>query len=301
MVLDLLRNELIKLWLRRLKRKTIPFADNVPKMRSFFDAQSARLPVSWRVRNIPFKIKEIEAEWIKPLLGPTKKVILYFHGGGYGLGSINTHRSMMAQIAIKADIRVLAINYRLAPEHPFPAALEDTMATYKWLLETGYKPKNIILSGDSAGGGLALSTLLKIRDEGMENPAAAIVLSPWTDLCATGKSIKQKALNDPIIKKTDITAWSNRYAVDTPLDHPYISPLYADLSGLPPILIQTGQEEILLDDSTRFAQKARKSGVDVTLQVYEGMIHVWHILWQFLPKSREAIAGIGKFANKHIE
>jgi len=207
----------------------------------------------------------------------------------------------MAQIAVNANIRVLAIDYRLAPEHPYPAALEDTFNTYKWLLKNGYKAENIILSGDSAGGGLVLSALLKIKDNRLKNPAAGIVLSPWTDLCATGKSIKQKAHNDPIIRKSDLTDWSVRYAADIPLDEPYISPLYGDLSGLPPILIQSGQEEILLDDSVRFASKARKSGVEVDLEIYEGMIHVWHILWQFLPKSREAINSIGKFANKHIK
>jgi len=300
-VLELVKNELIKLWLRRLKRKTLPIAEDVPKMRAFFNKQAKRFPVSWRVRTVPVKINKIEGEWIKPLLGPTKKVILYLHGGGYGLGSINTHRSMMAQIAIKSNIRVLAINYRLAPEHPYPAALEDTLETYQWLLANGYKPKNIIISGDSAGGGLALSTLLKIRDEKLPNPAAAIVLSPWTDLCATGKSIKLKAHTDPIIHQRDLTDWSLRYAGKVPLDHPYISPLYADLCDLPPILIQTGQEEILLDDSVRFAQKAKKCGVNVQLEVYEGMIHVWHVLWQFLPKSREAITSIGEFANKHIK
>ncbi|GAB4278432.1 MAG: alpha/beta hydrolase [Candidatus Promineifilaceae bacterium] len=237
------------------------------------------------------------AEWITaPSAGSS--VILYFHGGGYVLGLTAVHRAWLARLSQATGMRGLAVAYRLAPEHPFPAALDDALTAYRWLLAQGTAPEHILLGGDSAGGGLALALLVALRDAGEPLPAGAFCLSPWTDLALTGASMQSNAAKDPILSADLLGKYAAAYVNGRSPTDPLISPLYADLAGLPPLLIQVGDEETLLDDSTRFVAKARQAGVAATLDCYEGMFHVFP-LFDFLPESKQVLARITQFGNNH--
>ena len=245
----------------------------------------------------PVKIKNIAAEWLVPKDSFEDRVIIYLHGGSYNAGSLETHRSLAARIGKSSRSPVLNLDYSLAPENPFPAAIDDVLLVYNWLIEDkGYSPNKIILSGDSAGGGLTLTSLLKIRDSNLPLPAAGICLSPWTDLALTGESVKTKAKEEIMLTESEAKQSAEIYANGESLEHPLISPLYADLSGLPPLLIQTGTREMILDDSTRFANKAKKAKVEVVLDLWEGMFHVFQIFGILMPESRKALKKIGEFA-----
>jgi len=241
----------------------------------------------------------VKAEWIVPPEADGERVLLYFHGGGYVMGSINTHRAMVARMARAAGARALAIDYRLAPEHPFPAAVQDATAAYRWLLDQGYKPGKIALAGDSAGGGLALATLMALRDAGTALPACAVPVSPWTDVPGTGASVRTNAASDPMVQETDLLRYGALYGRNGDLRHPLLSPLYGDYRELPPLLIQVGGAEILLDDSTRAAERARRAGVNVDLDVWDGMVHVWHVFAKLLPEGQQAIEKLGSYVIAH--
>lgn len=243
----------------------------------------------------------VDGEWIIPGNAPQDKAILYFHGGGFRIGSVASHRELIAQIAITSGCRVLAINYRLAPEHRFPAALDDALAAHGWMLDQGLRPDNIAFAGDSAGGNLALVTMLALRERGLPRPVAGVLMSPWTDLAATGASYTSRAEADPIHQRPMILALAKNYLGEQgdPRD-PLASPLYADLKGLPPLLIQVGDRETVLDDSTMLTEKARAAGVDVELKVWDGMIHVFQMFGAELPEAHQAISSIAKFLNRHL-
>lgn len=240
------------------------------------------------------------AEWITPPVYD-ERIILYLHGGAYSVGSCASHRGIVAHIAKASRARVLLPEYRLAPEHPFPAALDDAVAAYRALLDDGVQPGSMVVAGDSAGGGLTLSTLVTLRDQGNPLPAAAVLLSPWTDLAATGETLQSCAAKDPWLRSDRVASTAAQYCGNVDATDPRVSPLYADLHGLPPLLIQVGDHEILLSDSTRLARRAREAGVDVTLEVWEGMWHVWHILVRLVPESQQAIDRIGRFVRAKTE
>jgi acetyl esterase/lipase len=236
----------------------------------------------------------VPAEWVAVPGSAGKGVILYFHGGGYTAGSLSSHRNMVSRLAVEAGRLLLAVDYRLAPEHPFPAAVEDAVAAYRWLVNCeGVPAREVIFGGDSAGGGLALAALIKLRDEGDRLPRAAFCLSPWTDLAMTGDSIRTKADVDPFIEPRALDFLAGQYLQGANPRHPLASPLYADLTGLPPLLIQVGERECLLDDSLRLAEKAKAAGVDVTIDVWPEMIHVFQ---SFAPVAPEGVAGIRRIA-----
>jgi acetyl esterase/lipase len=197
-------------------------------------------------------------------------------------------------------MRGLVIDYRLAPENPFPAALEDATAAYRWLLKSGFKPEQIVIAGDSAGGGLSLSTMVSLRDAGDPLPRGAVLLSPWTDLAGTGESIKTHAEIDPWLNADNLIPFAALYFGKEDGRHPLVSPLYADLHGLPPMLIQVGSDEILLDDSTRLASRAQAAGVEVKMEVWDGLWHVWHIFASQLPEGQKAIEDLGRFARQQV-
>jgi acetyl esterase/lipase len=243
----------------------------------------------------------VDAEWISPADAPQDKAIFYFHGGGFRLGSVASHRDLIAQIALASGCRVLAVNYRLAPEHRFPAALDDALAAYGWMLGRGLEPGNVAFAGDSAGGNLALAAMLALRERRLRLPVAAALMSPWTDLAATGASYVSRAEADPIHQRSMILALAKNYlgGQGDPCD-PLVSPLYADLGGLPPLLIQVGDRETVLDDSVLFADKARAAGVNVELQIWGGMIHVFQMFGAELPEAQQAIASIAGFLNRHL-
>ena len=242
----------------------------------------------------------IPGEWICPHHSDPEPVILYLHGGGYSLGSVATHRPLIARIALACQARALAIDYRLAPEYPFPHAIDDARNAYSWLIEQGISPRKIIIMGDSAGGGLSIATLLSLKDANAEMPAAAVCISPWTDMEASGASFSEKAKADPMIDRQGVVEFAAMYLNGADPRSPLASPLYADLRGLPPLLLQVGSCEVLLDDSTRIAERARNAGVEVELQVWDNMIHVWHYLVRSLPQAQQAIAKIAAFVHRII-
>lgn len=251
-----------------------------------------RLPREILVRSV--QARGVHAEWVESSRQATTRVILYLHGGGYCFCSPNTHRGLAARLAMAAQARALLVDYRLAPEYPFPAALEDALASYFWLLDEGIAPNCIVIAGDSAGGGLTLATAVRLRDDGAPLPAALVCISPWTDLTFSGESIRALADVDPVLRWRELPS-VRYYTGDYPPDHPLISPLFADLSALPPTLIHVGSREILLDDSRRLAAKMKAAGVDVTLEIWPGMWHVFPIFAPFVPEAEQSIAKIGAF------
>ncbi len=241
----------------------------------------------------------VPAEWIVAPEAADDRVILYLHGGGYVMGSINTHRAMIGRISRAARAKALALDYRLAPEHPFPAAVEDATAAYRWLLAQGYKPNKIAVSGDSAGGGLTLATLLALRDAKTPLPAAAVPISAWSDMEGTGESVKTRAAVDPMVSAATLGQMGKHYLGSADPKTPLASPLHGDYTGLPPMLLQVGDAEVLLDDSTRVAAKAKAAGVKAELEVWPEMIHVWHVFAKILPEAQQAIDRLGQFVLQH--
>lgn len=225
-------------------------------------------------------------------------VVLYLHGGGYVLGSLRAYRGFFSRVSRASGGRVLGLDYRLAPEFPFPSAVNDSVAAYRWLLSQGVDPDHIVIGGDSAGGGLAIATLVALRYLGEPMPAAAVCVSPWVDLECTGESMTSKAEIDPVVQKEGLRFSAQRYIGDLDWRAPLASPLYADLRGLPPLLIHVGTAETLLDDSTRLADRAKASGVKVELNIWEDMIHVWPIFAPVLPEGQQAIERIGEFVRQ---
>ncbi len=226
------------------------------------------------------------------------RVVLYLHGGGYSVGSIDSHRELVSRICVASGTRALVIDYRLAPEHRFPAQLDDALAAYAWLLASGVDASRVVVAGESAGGGLTLSLLLALRDANLPMPAAAVVISPWVDLEATGESMTTNAPYD-YISRDVLRIYAKRFVRDDELRHPLAAPIHADLRGLPPLLVQAGGAEALLDDARRIAARARDAGVDVTLEIEDDMIHVWHMFAPFEARGQQAIERVGAFIASH--
>jgi epsilon-lactone hydrolase len=269
-------------------------------MRAHMEMMTAGFAVPDDVGREPLTIGSIPAEWIRPAGAAPDAALLYLHGGGYVIGSISTHRSMIAAIGAAAGLPALAIDYRLAPECPFPAAVEDATASYRWLLDQGIAPGRIAIGGDSAGGGLTIATLVAIRDAGLPMPAAGVCLSPWVDMEAIGDSMTGRATRDPMLDRDRVGFFSRAYLGKADCRSPLAAPLYADLKGLPPLLIQVGEAEVLYDDSVRITERARAAGVDVTLEAWPDMIHVWQFFAPMLPEGRQAIDDIGAFLSSRV-
>lgn len=242
----------------------------------------------------------VPGEWITTPGADAERVILFLHGGGYCLGSCSSHRGLASLLSRAAGVRALIIDYRLAPEHPFPAGLEDAVAAYRWLLGRGVDPKHIAVAGDSAGGGLTLATLLSLRDAGDPLPAGAVLLSPWTDLALTGESLVTRAELDPVLGKASMLGMTRWYIGDMDPRTPLASPLYAEMRGLPPLLVHVGDHEVLLDDAVRVATRARAAGVDVTLEVWDEMWHVFHATAPRVPEARQAVEKVGEFLRARL-
>jgi acetyl esterase/lipase len=272
-------------------------APDVATMRANMEATAAKPAPDVKVE--PIDVAGVPAEWVTAPGAARDAALLYLHGGGYVMGSCTTHRDLAARISRAAAAPVLLLDYRLAPEHPFPAAVDDATAAYRWLLAQGFAPGRLAIAGDSAGGGLTAATLLSLRDAGDALPAAAVLISPWTDLAATGKSLVARADRDPMVSAEGIVDLARAYLGDTDPQHPYASPLYDDLSGLPPLLIHVGTDEVLFDDAARFAARACEAGVRVTFEPWEEMIHVWHAFAPVLPEGQAAIERLGRFV-RHI-
>jgi len=242
----------------------------------------------------------VKAEWITAPEAAADRAILYFHGGGYVLGSIHSHRDMCERLSRAAKAKVLSLDYRLAPEHPFPAPVEDATAAYRWLLKQGFKPQKLALAGDSAGGGLTFAALLSLKKNSLPMPACATPISPWVDLEGLGDSMTSRDAIDPMVHKPMILQMAQTYlGPKGNVRDPLAAPLYGDLSGLPPLLIHVGSRETLVDDSVRIAERAKKAGVPVELDIVEGQIHVWHIFASRLDEGEQSIQKLGAFIRKH--
>ncbi len=252
----------------------------------------------------PVEANGVPGEWVTVAESDPNRRLLYVHGGGYVIGSPVTHRRLCEGIAKAGGCSVLNLDYRLAPEAPFPAAVDDAINGLKFIQENGPNgaaaAEAVFVAGDSAGGGLTLATLLAARDRGVEQPNAAIGISAWTDLAITGETIQTRAEADPLITDASmINGMATAYLGSTDATDPLASPLYADYAGLPPLLLQVGDAEVLLSDTTRVTEKARAAGVDVVEEVWDEMFHVWHAFAPMLPEGQAAIDRIGEFICQH--
>ena len=274
----------------------------VARMRDDWDALFASAPLDARI--VPVAIGALNAEWVGAADARVDVAVLYLHGGGFQVGSTRSHCELMFSVAQASGCRVLGLDYRRAPEHRFPAALDDALAAFDWLLAQGFDERRVAIAGDSAGAGLAIAALLSLRRAGRAMPAAAVLLSAWTDLTASGASYASRADADPIHQRPMILAMARHYlGADGDARDPLASPFFADaaeLAGLPPLLIQVGDRETVLSDSTLFADRARDAGVSVDLEVFSGMIHVFQQFPDELTEAREAIASIGRFLRQHL-
>ncbi len=252
----------------------------------------------------PVDANGVPGEWVTVAESDAKRRLLYVHGGGYVIGSPVTHRRLCEDIARAGGCAVLNLDYRLAPEHPFPAAVDDAVEGLKFVQTNGPDGPGaadaVFVAGDSAGGGLTLATLLAARERGLEQPNAAIGISAWTDLAITGETIQTRAQADPLITDSGMVAgMASQYLAGADAEDPLASPLYADFASLPPLLLQVGDAEVLLADTTRVAEQARAAGVDVSEEVWDEMFHVWHQFAPMLPEGRQAIERIGEFIRQH--
>ena len=253
------------------------------------------IPVPEGTHVEPVDVDGVPAAWISPAGVDPERVVLYFHGGAYILGSLTSHRGLVARLSVAAGVRSLQIDYRLAPEHVFPAALDDVVTIYRWLLAHGTQPEHIVLAGDSAGGGLSLALLQVVRDQHLPMPAGAVLLSPWTDLVGTVESRTTRDAVDPIFSGRMINFLANFYAGTEEKHNPLLSPIYADLHGFPPLLIEVGNDEVLLDDSLHLAEHARAAQVSVELTVWDDIWHVFQLYASVLPEGRQSLENMGKF------
>ncbi len=269
-------------------------------MRKGWDGLFSDVPYTVGAKAERVEAGGVDAEWIDAPGAAPDRVVMYLHGGGYVMGSVDSHRDMCERFSREAAARVLALDYRLAPEHPFPAALEDSLAAYRWLLAEGFLPGRIAIAGDSAGGGLTFATLVSLRDAGDPLPCCATPLSPWVEFEGTGDSITSRAHLDPMVRQDLDLKMARAYLAGGDLRNPLAAPIYADLTGLPPLLIQVGEREILFDDAARMAQKAVDAGVDVTLREWQGQIHVWQIFASRLDEGQAAIEELGTFVRGHM-
>jgi epsilon-lactone hydrolase len=242
----------------------------------------------------------VPARWFRPQILKNKAILLYLHGGGYAFCSSDTHRLLISRICKEVGCAALAVEYRLAPEYRFPAQLEDVLDVYQYLLKQGVDPKQIVIAGDSAGGGLTLSTLLALRERGWEQPAAAIGLSPWADLEATGASMVSNDRTDYIHRRVIRSFGKQFVRHQEELRHPLAAPIYGNYQDVAPLLLQTGGAEVLLDDAVRVAERARAAGVSVELDIVPDMVHVWHMFDRLTPESEKSIQRIGEFIHRHV-
>ena len=262
---------------------------DVRKVRRRWSLLSKLLIPAIGVRTRRDLVAGLPAIWLVPKSAPERKLILYLHGGAYVMGSCDTHRQLVSHIARASGARALLPDYRLAPEHPYPAAIEDAVAVYRWLLADGFAAQDIVLAGDSAGGGLTMALLLSLRAAGDPLPAAACLLSPWLDLAAAGDSMSSRADRDPWFRAEDMPHIANFYCDEKDLVNPLVSSVYADVSGLPPIYVQVGADEILFSDATRLGDNIRAAGGTVEIEEWRDMWHVFQVFVAVMPESRRAI------------
>jgi epsilon-lactone hydrolase len=285
----------------KLKKETFDLNTSIEQFREDCEkgaARYAKIPDGVTVKEQI--IEGIKTEWLIPAEANSEKLIMYVHGGGYVSGSCSDHRGFVSKFAKFTGITNLVFEYRLAPENPFPAALDDSVKVYHWLLDAGYKPENIVIAGESAGGGLCLATLLALKENKIPLPAGAVAISPWTDLTCSSDSYQTKNRFSP----APLNSWfvfSKHYCGKTPANNPFISPLFGDLKGLPPLFINSGVNDELFDDGEKFAQKAKNVNVDVKFRAGTGMVHCYPLLAPMFPEATQAMNEIVKFIRQHLK
>ncbi|KQO98070.1 alpha/beta hydrolase [Methylobacterium sp. Leaf92] len=284
----------------RVRLAAHPRPADLAERRARVDALAADYALPPDVRVEPIDAQGVPAEWTSTPAADGERVVLFLHGGGYVSGSLKSHRHMVAQAGREARARTLALGYRLAPEHPFPAALDDALTGYRFLLASGIAPARIALAGESAGGGLALATALSLREAGLPLPGCLWLSSPWVDLALTGASMESKAAVDPLLGRTYLSELASLYLNGADALGPLVSPINADLAGLPPMLIQVGSAETLLDDSVRLAAVAGATDIAVHLEIWPHMIHAWHLFYQDVADGRRSLASAGTFIESRL-
>lgn len=277
-----------------------PAPDALDALRAQYDKAERFFKLPSGVVVEPVRVGALPAEWLRPAGARADATVLYLHGGGYAIGSAKSHRHVAAAIAKAAGTPAFLVDYRRAPEHPFPAAVEDAVASYRWLLGTGHPSRRIVVAGDSAGGGLTVATLVALRDAGTALPAAGVCISPWVDLTCGGASYQTKAASDPLVTREGVARMAAWYLAGADPKTPLASPLYADLRGLPPLLVHVGSEEVLLDDARQLATQAGAAGVEATLAVWPEMVHVWHWFLGMLDEAQAAVDEIGAFVGAKV-
>lgn len=294
-----IRASLVSLFFRLTIRKQMASLEDPATIRDQQSQGIGKTPEEVRTESV--RIGGVAAEWVYFPETPDENVLVYFHGGGYVFGGPDSHRDIAWRLAKELGIRVLNVDYRLAPESPFPAAIEDATAVYRALLDEGRSPGSIVLAGDSAGGGLSTALMVNIRNLGMPQPAAAALLSPWADLAMTGESMQRNASADPMLSPDAISRFAAFYLQDSDARAPLASPVFADLSGLPPVYIVVGSTEVLLSDSETLAHKITAAGGSATLKVWPKMPHVFPVFAALVPEGKSAITDIATFLRQHLK
>jgi epsilon-lactone hydrolase len=286
----------------QMMRAQPPSVDiSVEDTRAGFEVLGALMPPEPEVSRETVDVDGVSAEWITAPNASDAATLLYLHGGGYVIGSTNVYAGFVGRLSAETGLRALALNYRLAPEDPFPAALDDATTAYRWLLKHAVRPEAIIIAGDSAGGGLTAATLLALKAAGDPLPLAAVMISPWTDLSCSGDTHNTHAHRDPALTPEILQHWAKFYTGANSATDPLISPLFGDYSGLPPMLVMVGDSEVLLDDSRQYAEKAKAAGVDVTLEVWDEMVHIFPVFAPMLPEGQKGIERIGEWVREHVK
>ena len=273
-----------------------PLPTDLEALRLAADSDSERFPLDPDINVDRVSVATgVSAEWTWTETADRRRVVLYLHGGGYVFGSILSHRHLVAEIGRASGSRTLAIDYRLSPENPFPAAVDDALASYRFLLDEGIEPRHIALAGDSAGGGLVVATLVAIKEAGLPQPACGWVISPWVDMEASGETFVSRADTDPMVKREIIVNFAQAYLNGADPRSPFASPIYADLRGIAPLLIHVGASEVLLDDALKLARTAGAADVSVRLEIWPEMVHIWHVFHRILGDGRKAVQTGAKF------
>jgi monoterpene epsilon-lactone hydrolase len=294
-----IQSDIIRFWFKHGKLLATTHA-SLEQQRSRMEQAQHLFKVHPNVQVTQLRAGQVPAEWSIPAGAPADRCLLYIHGGSWDMGSPHTHRALVSYLAYESSVPALSIDYRLAPEHPYPAGLDDCLSAYQWLLESGFSASQIIVAGDSAGGNLTLALLLLLRDRRVALPAAAVALSPATDLTGSSASFLTRRQLDPVLINLEGTTIVRDYVCDHDPQEPYISPLFGDLHGLPPILIHVGDHEVLLDDALRFAERARLAGVDIQVVVWPEMFHVFQFFVPWMPEARQAVGQISEFIKTRL-
>ena len=283
----------------RAKLASRPRSDDYRQRRRDIDARGLQYGLGPDVKVEPVTANGVRAEWTSTPRDNSDAALLYLHGGGYVIGPLDSHRHLVAEAGRAAGCWALALDYRLAPENPFPAAVEDAVAGYRYLLARGLKSGRIAIAGDSAGGGLVVAAMLAIRDAGLPQPGCGWCISPWVDMEVTGETMVSKATVDPTVQKAGILDMARLYLNAADPRSPLAAPIYADLTGLAPLLVQVGAAETLLDDAIRLARVAGAADVRVDLQIWPEMMHVWHLFHPELKAGQRGIEEGGAFVRSH--